>query len=340
MTSPLIIGAKGSQLDLVMNSLYFTDAMPDAVHYGDADKVWDSGLATPIPLYVRFTARDFPVVGTSLDYFDLRELSIAEGRSLAVLGECVIGAAVAEKLGLAPGDTLVTSPESLFDLAGVYPLKMRVVGVLAPSHTPDDEAVFTDIKTTWVVQGLGHGHQDLQTVTDPTVILKTNGGVVSANAKLKHYNEITDANRDSFHFHGDTGDFPISALLVYPDSHKAQTLLQGRYLDHEDLQILKPQQVVDGLLETIFRIKQIIDTVILVVAVATVLAMVLVLSLSWKLRQQELQTMFLLGCSRSMSLLLLLAELLIVIAISLVCSTLLLTLINTYAEEGLRLLLL
>ena len=58
-------------------------------------------------------------------------------------------------MALKAGDSLVSSPESLFDLAGVYPLKMYVAGVLNKSHTSDDLAVFVDLKTTWVIQGLG-----------------------------------------------------------------------------------------------------------------------------------------------------------------------------------------
>ena len=34
----------------------------------------------------------------------------------------------------------------MFDLAGVYPLKMKAAGVLAPSGTPDDDAVFVNVK--------------------------------------------------------------------------------------------------------------------------------------------------------------------------------------------------
>ena len=52
---------------------------------------------------------------------------------------------MAEALGLGPGDSLLSSPETLFDLAGVYPLKMKVVGVLARSYTPDDRAVLVDL---------------------------------------------------------------------------------------------------------------------------------------------------------------------------------------------------
>ena len=53
----------------------------------------------------------------------------------------------------------IGSGDGVFDLAGVYPLRMRVVGVLEPSHTPDDGAVFVDLKTTWSIQGLGQVHQ-------------------------------------------------------------------------------------------------------------------------------------------------------------------------------------
>ena len=60
---------------------------------------------------------------------------------MAGLGECVLGATVAAELGLAPGDSVVLSSESVFDLAGVYPLKLRVVGVLERSFDADDSAI-------------------------------------------------------------------------------------------------------------------------------------------------------------------------------------------------------
>ena len=80
---------------------------------------------------------------------------------MAVLGEAVLGAAAARGLGVVAGDSIISSPENVFDLAGVYPLKMKVVGILEPTFTADDSAVFVDIKTAWIIGGLGHGHQDL-----------------------------------------------------------------------------------------------------------------------------------------------------------------------------------
>ena len=121
-STPLLVGAKGSPLELALNSLYFESDTPALTRYAEATRVTDTGLADPIPLYVRFRSRGNPIVGTTLEYFDFRGLELAAGRQMAVLGECVLGAGVAGALGVGPGDSVVSSPESVFDIAGVYRL--------------------------------------------------------------------------------------------------------------------------------------------------------------------------------------------------------------------------
>ena len=80
---------QGSALDLVMSSLYFDDETPEILSMQAADEVEDTGLGYAIPLYIRFQARNKPIVGTSIDYFDFRKLQLAQGRMLATLGESV-----------------------------------------------------------------------------------------------------------------------------------------------------------------------------------------------------------------------------------------------------------
>lgn len=298
-STPLVVGARGSALDLIMNTLYFDDETPERISMVSSRRVVDSGLAAPIPMYVRFRARDFAIVGTTIEYFDLRGLTVREGRSFAVLGESVLGAAAAERLSLGPGDTIVSSPESLFDLAGVYPLKMKVVGVLGRSHTPDDLGIFVDVKTAWVIQGLGHGHDDLSEATDPTLVIGRDEKSVAASAKLPIYNEITADNLHTFHFHGDASVYPLTAVIAAPHDGKSGTILRGRYVSGDDAeQIVVPIDVVDGLLQSIFQVKNVMDAVVAIVASATVLAVLLVFALSLRLRQKEFDTIFKLGSSR------------------------------------------
>ncbi|MEH6606580.1 MAG: hypothetical protein V7711_13405, partial [Pseudomonadales bacterium] len=82
--TPLMIGAKGSPLELTLNSLYLQSSPPASLPYGEMDVIRQQGLAAPIPLYVRFKSRNAAIVGTSLAYFDYRQLSVASGRMMAV----------------------------------------------------------------------------------------------------------------------------------------------------------------------------------------------------------------------------------------------------------------
>jgi putative ABC transport system permease protein len=336
-TTPLVVGAKGSALDLVMNSLYFGDTVPALLSMAAVDRVAETDLALPIPLYVRFKARGFPIVGTTLDYFDFRGLAIAKGRPLALLGEAVIGAEVADRLGIEAGDSLLSSPETVFDLAGVYPLRMRVVGVLKRAHTPDDLAVFVDVKTAWVVQGLVHGHEDLSRTKDAAAVIERTEANIVASAKLVQYTEITAENIDSFHFHGDPQQYPLSAVIVVPNDDKSGTILRGRYLEDESPdQLVVPETVIDGLLANIFRIKNVLDAVILVVGLATVLALTLVFALSVRLRQREIQTVFRIGGSRGTIARLLVAEMALILAASAVLCAATMLAVNQYSSDLVR----
>ncbi|MCK5511984.1 MAG: ABC transporter permease, partial [Thermodesulfovibrionia bacterium] len=336
-STPLVVGAKGSALDLLMNTLYFGDEVPELITMKASNQVMDTDLALPIPFYVRFKARGFPIVGTTLDYFEFRGLKVAEGNTLTMLGDCMLGATVAERLGLKLGDSLVSSPENLFDIAGVYPLKMKVAGVLKKSHTSDDLAVFVDLKTAWIIQGLMHGHEDVTKTKDQTVILKKTDGNVTANAKLFQFTEIKEENMDFFHFHGDKSKYPITAVIAVPNDAKSGTILRGRYLSRETVyQIVKSDEVIDGLLQNIFRIKNVLDAVIVVVGFATVLAIVLVFTLSLRLRQREINTIFKLGCSRMTTARLIAAEIFIIVLSSgLICTAMVFT-VNFFSNDLVR----
>jgi putative ABC transport system permease protein len=335
--TPLLVGARGSALDLVMNSLYFADEVPELISMLTADEITATDLAYSIPLYVRFQARGFPIVGTTLDYFDFRRLRPAAGTPFGLLGECVIGSAVARELGLKPGDSLLSSPETVFDLAGVYPLKMRVAGVLAPTHSADDLAVLVDIKTAWVIEGLVHGHEDVTRSRDGSVIIERSESNVTANAKLMQYTEITAANIDAFHLHGNPEDYPLTAVIALPHDDKAAAILRGRYQNADtSYQIVPPADVIDTLMTNIFRIRNVLDAVILFVGLATLMALVLVFALSLRLRQREIDTIFKLGCSRLTIAQLLGAEIVIIAAFSSVLCLLILSVVAHYDQQLVR----
>ncbi len=331
--TPLLLGARGSPVELSLSSLYFSADRPDTLAYAEVGRLQSSGLVAPIPLHVSHRVRDQPIVGTTLDYFDFRGLELDRGRPLVQLGEAVLGAGAARALGVDVGEFIVSSPETLFDLAGVYPLRMPVVGVLAPSGTSDDSAVFVDLKTAWVIDGLGHGHQDLQSAEAAGAVLAADGERIVANASLLQYNEITDGNRASFHFHGDLGSYPLTAILPVPHDSRAATLLQGRYLDVPDVFVIEPREVVDELLGTVFAVQRYVLLALAMVGVATVAVVVLVFVLSLRLRRAEMLTMSRLGGARAVVAALQAAEIVIVLTLALVLATLLNLTVFVWGDE-------
>ena len=336
--TPLLVGARGSPLELVLNSLYFESETPAATTYAEVTRAAESGLADAIPLYVRFRARGHPIVGTSLEYFDFRGLRFASGRPMALLGECVVGAGAARTLDVGPGDAVVSSPESVFDLAGTYPLKMRVAGVLAPSHGPDDDAVFVDLKTAWIIQGLGHGHQDLAKPGAASAVLARDGDRITANASVVQYNEITPANIASFHFHEDLGKYPVTGIIALPHDGKAAVILMGRYQANDDrAQIVLPLGVMNDLLDTVLTVRSYVIAAMGIVALATLATAALVFLLSLRLRRREIETMQKIGGSRSHVAAILSCEVLVVLACSLVIAAALTLLTSQFGSEAIRL---
>ncbi|MBK1833499.1 ABC transporter permease [Roseibacillus ishigakijimensis] len=333
-TSPLLVGPRGSATDLALSSLYFTPNSLPPLDFLSFRKTQALRLGTVVPLHLRFRAGSAPIVGTSLAYFEQRALTPASGRLFTRLGDCVLGAAVAEKRGLSVGDSLISSPENVFDLAGVYPLKMRITGILAPARSPDDEAVFVDLKTAWVIEGLAHGHEDLSQPAAADAVLSREGDTIRANASVREYNEVTDENVDSFHFHGNQLDFPLSSLLLFPSSPKARALLQGKFDDPDsDQQIIVPADSLAQLRETLFATRKLVFTGFLALSAACALLVLLVFTLSLRLREGEMKTYRKIGLSPGGLLLLKGADLLVIILTGSLTAFLALLLTRQFAAD-------
>lgn len=292
----------------------------------EVQRILDSGFATAIPMLARFKAEGFPIVGTTPDYLSFRTFRLATGREWSRYGDCIVGANVADRLKIGPGDSVTSEPENLFDLDGSFPLRMRVTGVLASSDSPDDDAIFVDIHTAWIIAGIGHGHAAASQSAPQD---KTNHGPQAGesppahDASLIEYTEIDDSNVASFHFHGEREDFPVTAIIAIPDDVEAETLLMGRYLEADDpSQVLQPAEVIDELLSFVVQLRRVFAFAFAAMLSVTVALLALLVVLTIKLRDREFQTMFRLGGSRFLIVKLVGTELLILVFAS-VAATLL-----------------
>lgn len=290
VSTPQLVGARGSALDLMLTALYFKQQPLPPVAMKHLQELREANLGTAIPLDVRFHAQESPIVGTEIEYFELRHLRIANGKMMTRLGDCVLGARTALRRNLKTGDAIFSSQEQVFDMAGIYPLKMRITGVLSPNGTPDDDAVFVDLKTAWLIQGLAHGHEDLAASRD--TVLKAETGNLVANASVRMFNEVTDKNLDGFHFHGDPSAYELSAILVVPKDPKSEALLAGRYLKNTSAaQLIRPQEEYDALMSTLFQVQTLAFSVLALTLGAAAAISALVFALSFRMRHREFTTL-------------------------------------------------
>ena len=333
-STPLLIGPKGSSIDLTLNSLYFTPQQLPPLEYRAFTELQQHRFGTAVPIHARFQAEGAPIVGTSLQYFRLRSLSPAEGHLPTRIGDCVLGAKLAQERGLSTGDRVTSSPENVFDLAGVYPLRMRITGVLAPNHTADDAALFVDLKTAWIIEGLAHGHQDLEQPEAADAVRERQGGLIRANASVREFNEVTEENRSSFHFHGDVGSYPLSAALLVPDSEKSRALALGRYrstTSHQ--QIVIPADSIARLTETLFATRKMILAALVLLGFAALGLTALVFLLSFRLREREMRTYAKIGASAAFVRALKLSEVTIVLAAGIAGALLLVLITRALSAE-------
>jgi putative ABC transport system permease protein len=297
-TTPVVIGPDASELDVTLHALYFQPAPPRTIPLREGDIAGEELDATVVPIYGVATAGGYPLIGTTLDYFDERKLTYAEGAAFLRWGDCVVGAEVAEAKDLTVGGRLLSDAENRFDLAGDYPLAMRVVGILDRTDGPDDRAVFVELPTAWIVAGIGHGHQDATQVGEENV-LSREGDAVVVGAGVTPYVEIDDSNIDSFHFHGDPEERPLTCVLVFPKNDRAETLLLGRYQGREDVQAIRTGEVVGRLISTVFRVQGLLTAMTATLAAIAVACMAFAFALSLRMRRREFETLKELGASRS-----------------------------------------
>lgn len=160
----VLAGPKTTALSATMNALFHVDRPSDTMGveaWLDARR--DPRVLHAVPTAVGDVVRGFRVVGTLAELFDaipdasgrpLRERVAPGGRLFADDGgfEAVVGAFAAARTGLSVGSTF-TVTHGLEDEGHAHDEEWKVVGVLEPTGTPNDRAVFITLKSFFKVKG-------------------------------------------------------------------------------------------------------------------------------------------------------------------------------------------
>lgn len=152
-----IIGPAGSNTQLAMNSMYFTDSPVGTIPYSVVSSLQqDQRVTSVIPFAMADNYNGYGVVGTTPEY--LSSKSIIKGKMFSAAGtlEAVVGSNVAKYCDLEVGDLIFTSHSA--SGTDTHAQGLTVVGILEESHSSFDNIVFTQIQTLWAMHD--HGEEE------------------------------------------------------------------------------------------------------------------------------------------------------------------------------------
>ncbi|HEY0847713.1 MAG TPA: FtsX-like permease family protein [Noviherbaspirillum sp.] len=154
----LVVGAKGSPLQLILSSVYHIDIPTGNIPLAAQAQLQQNRMVKKvIPLALGDSYNGFRIVGTTSDYIAHYNGTLAAGKMFAAPMQVVLGAQVAEKSRLTIGSQF-TGAHGISgggDAHGDAPFS--VVGILKPTGTVLDRLVLTSVESVWYVHEVAHG---------------------------------------------------------------------------------------------------------------------------------------------------------------------------------------
>jgi len=144
----LVIGAKGSPLQLILSSIYHLDAPTGNISLEDAKEIASNPMVeTAIPLAYGDNYNGFRILGTDSNWYQLYETKIYDGKMPSENMEVVLGWQVAQKTGLKIGDSFEGTHGNAEqgEVHEGHPYK--VVGILTPSYNVADQLIVTNVSS-------------------------------------------------------------------------------------------------------------------------------------------------------------------------------------------------
>lgn len=154
----MVVGAKGSPLQLVLSSILHIDTPTGNILLKEASSLKKHPfIAAAIPVSYGDNFKGFRILGTEPQYLDKYEATLLEGQLFKRPFEVVVGSIVAEQLELKIGDTF-TSAHGLASV-GVevheeHPF--TITGVLKPTGSVIDKLLITNLESIWET----HEHEE------------------------------------------------------------------------------------------------------------------------------------------------------------------------------------
>src|SRR5690554_1364093 len=157
----LVLGAKGSPLQLILSSVYQIDAPPGNIAYPEAE-LWMNNpmVESAVPLAYGDNYLGYKIVGTNDNYFTYFDLKLTEGTFFTKDFEVVVGANIASNIGLKIGDTFFGTHGDAEEGEVHDEHAYKVVGILAASGKVADQLILGTVESVWHMHDHDHAPHD------------------------------------------------------------------------------------------------------------------------------------------------------------------------------------
>ncbi|TFV93073.1 ABC transporter permease [Algoriphagus kandeliae] len=287
----LVVGAKGSPLQLILSSVYHIDFPTGNIPMNEAIRLSRNRLVKQtIPLALGDNYQGYRIVGTNHDYLKLYDAGFLAGNAWNEPFEVVLGATVAEKSGMKLGETFSGSHGISQGSHDHDEHAFKVVGILEPQGNVLDRLVLTSIESVW------YTHDEKGEETE------------ESEAQIEDHEE---------HFHHEVAKtgFPqtdeereVTSLLIQYRSPMAAVQLPRMINSNTSMQAASPSFEISRLFELLGIGVTILEGLAYVLIVISGLGIFIALYNSLKERRYDLAVLRAIGASRIDLLLLILLE--------------------------------
>jgi putative ABC transport system permease protein len=157
----MVVGAKGSPLQLILSSIYQIDSPTGNVPLEEITKLKTNPFVKKvIPLSLGDSYQGFRIVGTNTDYPNHFESELETGKLFENPLEVTLGHKVAQTTGMKIGDTFASSHGLDGNGDSHGETKYEVTGILKQSHSVIDQVILTDLSSIWAVHAHKEEHED------------------------------------------------------------------------------------------------------------------------------------------------------------------------------------
>ena len=289
----LVIGAKGSPLQLILASIYQIDAPTGNIPLAEANRLTRSPLIKEaIPLALGDNFKGYRIVGTNQKYLLHYGATLAEGTTFSRPLDAVVGAKVARLTGLKLGDQFAGSHGLTGEGHEHGDKKYRVVGVLAPSNSVADQLILTPVESVWEI----HEEEEGEARARPSLSMP-----ILAAPDQSPEGEEPVGERNADQEVGATGGptEEITALLVKVRNPLAKLTLPRAINDNSKLQAASPAIEINRLFTLLGFGLDTLQYIALAIIVISGISVFVSLYNSLKERRYEMALMLSMGATRA-----------------------------------------